>query len=50
MADVLLDWTGDEQGLGQLETEIEAFVDQYHGVPWPSCAWADAGRRDGHPA
>ena len=34
-ADVLLDWTGDAQGLnlGQLETEIEAFVDQYHGVP-----------------
>jgi ubiquinone biosynthesis protein len=35
VADVLLDWTGDEHGvnLGQLETEIEAFVDQYHGVP-----------------
>ena len=35
VADVLLDWTGDAQGLnlGQLETEIEAFVDQYHGVP-----------------
>ncbi len=35
VADVLLDWTGDAQGLnlGQLETEVEAFVDQYHGVP-----------------
>ena len=35
VADVLLDWTGDEHGvnLGQLESEIEAFVDQYHGVP-----------------
>jgi ubiquinone biosynthesis protein len=30
-----LDWTGDEHGIGLalLETEIEAFVDQYHGVP-----------------
>jgi len=35
VADVLLDWTGDAPGLnlGQLETEVEAFVDQYHGVP-----------------
>ena len=35
VADVLLDWTGDEHGvnLGQLETEIETFVDQYHGSP-----------------
>ncbi|OGA99533.1 MAG: ubiquinone biosynthesis protein UbiB [Burkholderiales bacterium RIFCSPHIGHO2_12_FULL_61_11] len=35
VADVLLDWTGDEQGLSlaQLETEIEAFVDQYHNTP-----------------
>ncbi len=35
VADVLLDWTGDERGvnLSRLETEIEAFVDQYHGVP-----------------
>ena len=35
VADVLLDWTGDTPGLnlGQLETEVEAFVDQYHGVP-----------------
>ncbi len=34
VADVLLDWTGDEGGihLDQLEAEIEAFVDQYHGV------------------
>jgi len=32
---VLLDWTGDDHGvnLGTLETEIEAFVDQYHGAP-----------------
>jgi ubiquinone biosynthesis protein len=35
VADVLLDWAGDERGvqLGQLEAEIEAFVDQYHGTP-----------------
>ncbi|MDZ4190272.1 MAG: AarF/UbiB family protein [Hydrogenophaga sp.] len=35
VADVLLDWTGDEHGvnLAQLETEIETFVDQYHGIP-----------------
>ena len=35
VADVLLDWTGDEHGvnLSLLESEIEAFVDQYHGVP-----------------
>lgn len=35
VAEVLLDWAGDEHGVqpGQLETEIEAFVDQYHGVP-----------------
>ncbi len=35
VADVLLDWTGDDHGvnLGMLETEIEAFVDQYHGAP-----------------
>jgi ubiquinone biosynthesis protein len=35
VVDVLLDWTGDEHGinLALLETEIEAFVDQYHGVP-----------------
>ncbi|CAN7377999.1 ABC1 kinase family protein [Polaromonas sp. LjRoot131] len=35
VADVLLDWTGDEHGvnLSQLEAEIEAFVDQYHGTP-----------------
>ena len=33
--DVLLDWTGDGHGvqLQQLEGEIEAFVDQYYGVP-----------------
>jgi ubiquinone biosynthesis protein len=35
VADVLLDWTGNSGGadLSQLETEIEAFVDQYHGTP-----------------
>ncbi|NMM07948.1 AarF/UbiB family protein [Polaromonas sp.] len=35
VAEVLLDWTGDEHGLNlaQLENEIEAFVDQYHGTP-----------------
>jgi ubiquinone biosynthesis protein len=34
VADVLLDWTGDEHSvnLSLLESEIEAFVDQYHGV------------------
>lgn len=35
VAEVLLDWTGDDHGaqLDQLESEIEAFVDQYYGVP-----------------
>ncbi len=35
VVEVLLDWTGDEQGvhLDTLEGEIEAFVDQYYGVP-----------------
>ena len=35
VADVLLDWTGDDHAvnLSQLEGEIEAFVDQYHGTP-----------------
>lgn len=35
VADVLLDWTGDDHGadLDRLEGEIEAFVDQYHGTP-----------------
>ena len=35
VADVLLDWAGDAHGVdpGQLEMEVEAFVDQYHGVP-----------------
>ncbi len=35
VADVLLDWTGDagEADIDTLETEIEAFVEQYHGVP-----------------
>ncbi len=32
---MLLDWTGDEHGhhLATLESEIETFVDQYHGAP-----------------
>ena len=39
VADVLLDWTADQHGsaatldLNQLESEIETFVDQYHGTP-----------------
>lgn len=35
VADVLLDWAGDAHGvnLGALETEIEDFLDQYHGAP-----------------
>lgn len=39
VADVLLDWAEAQGGglagahLGQLEAEIEAFVDQYHGTP-----------------
>lgn len=35
VADVLLDWTGDGSGadIDMLEAEIEAFVDQYYGVP-----------------
>jgi len=35
VADILLDWAGDDRGvnLAQLESEIEAFVDQYHGTP-----------------
>ena len=35
VAEVLLDWTGDTRGvdLAQLESAIEAFVDQYHGTP-----------------
>lgn len=35
VADLLLDWTGDEPGvhLETLESEIEAFLDQYHGAP-----------------
>ncbi len=35
VVEVLMDWTSDGPGVnaGQLETEIEAFVDQYHGVP-----------------
>ena len=35
VADVLLEWTGDDADvhLALLEAEIEAFVDQYHGTP-----------------
>ncbi|MDO8906330.1 AarF/ABC1/UbiB kinase family protein [Hydrogenophaga sp.] len=35
VADVLLDWAGDDHIVqpALLETEIEAFVDQYHGTP-----------------
>ena len=35
VADVLLDWTGDGSiaDIDTLEAEIEAFVDQYYGVP-----------------
>jgi ubiquinone biosynthesis protein len=35
VADVLMDWAGDDHGvnLSRLESEIEAFVDQYHGTP-----------------
>jgi ubiquinone biosynthesis protein len=35
VADVLLDWSGDDHGinLGALEMEIEEFLDQYHGAP-----------------
>jgi ubiquinone biosynthesis protein len=35
VVDVLLDWAGDDHGvnLGVLESEIEAFLDQYHGAP-----------------
>ena len=35
VADVLLDWAGDDHSANpsQLEAEIEAFVDQYHGTP-----------------
>jgi ubiquinone biosynthesis protein len=35
VADVLLDWTDDDHPVSprQLEDEIEAFVDRYHGVP-----------------
>jgi ubiquinone biosynthesis protein len=43
VADVLLDWTGDDHSvnLTVLEGEIEAFVDQYHGTP---LAQLDLGR------
>ena len=35
VADVLIEWTGDQHAvnMAQLEDEIEAFVDQHHGTP-----------------
>ncbi|GAA6142368.1 AarF/UbiB family protein [Hydrogenophaga sp. 5NK40-0174] len=35
VVDILLDWTGDDHNVNfaLLESEIETFVDQYHGVP-----------------
>ena len=35
VAEVLLDWTGDAAGahIGQLESQVEAFVEQHHGTP-----------------
>jgi len=47
VADVLLDWTADQQGstdhldVGQLENEIEAFVDQYQGTPLAQLSLGD---------
>lgn len=43
VADVLLDWAGDDHGvnLSLLETEIESFVDQYHGVPLAQLSLGD---------
>lgn len=43
VADVLLDWAGDEHqvNLSTLEGEIEAFVDQYHGVPLAQLSLGD---------
>ena len=43
VADVLLEWTGDDHGvnLGRLEVEIEEFVDQYQGTPLADLSLAD---------
>ncbi|MBE0550716.1 MAG: ubiquinone biosynthesis protein UbiB, partial [Rubrivivax sp.] len=43
VADVLTDWTGDQSAvqLAQLEDEIEAFVDQYHGTPLAQLSLGD---------
>ena len=43
VADVLLDWAGNAHAidLGQLEGEIESFVDQYHGTPLAQLSLAD---------
>ncbi|MBI5720415.1 MAG: ubiquinone biosynthesis protein UbiB [Burkholderiales bacterium] len=43
VADVLLDWTDNSHhvDLRQLETEIETFVDQYHGTPLAQLSLAD---------
>ncbi len=43
VADVLLDWTGDGSNadIDTLEGEIEAFVDQYYGVPLAQLSLGD---------
>ena len=43
VADVLLDWAGDEHhaNLTTLESEIESFVDQYHGMPLAQLSLGD---------
>jgi ubiquinone biosynthesis protein len=43
VADVLTDWTGDQSAvqLAQLEDEIEAFVDQFHGTPLAQLSLGD---------
>lgn len=43
VVDVLLAWAGDQHVVddGQLEGEIEAFVDEYHGVPLALLSLAD---------
>jgi len=43
VADVLLEWAGNEHPieLGQLEAEIETFVDQYHGTPLAQLSLAE---------
>ncbi|MBL8348611.1 MAG: ubiquinone biosynthesis protein UbiB [Rubrivivax sp.] len=43
VADVLLEWAGNDHHveLGQLEAEIETFVDQYHGTPLAQLSLAE---------